>query len=206
MGAARTIRALWGVTTLLVSLFCASNAGAQEPVPKGSRFGERSSFVLSAERLAGYQSQEIGESSVDSIGFHPIYWSGLGLHGVMDSGLTLGTLLGVTYLSFSNEDDDESSKATLIWLRPRIGYAGSLEKNFGYWARLGPTALLAIDHDDDNGSQALSAGLELYAVIMASPHVGFLVGPHVEIKLAADEDENKYGSVGFTLGLLGDIY
>ena len=196
--------ALLGGVAIAAVMSTASRASAQEPAPG---FGRRDAFVFSVERIFGYQSQTFGSQTVDSTGYHPLYWSGLGFHGVMSSGLTVGALVGATFLSLKQADTNATAeKATLIWLRPRIGYAGTLQNHFGYWIRGGPTVLFSIDHESGDTHDAFSFGGEAYAVFELAPHVDLMFGPHVEFKLAADEDDNKYASVGLTFGLMGEFY
>jgi hypothetical protein len=195
------------LATLALLVSHASRASAQAAVSTQPGFGQHDSFVLSAERLLGYQSQTFGDSTIDSVGFYPVYWSGLGLHGVMSSGLTLGAVVGVTYLSFKSSDPNSTAfKESVFWLRPRIGYAGTLQKNVGFWARLGPTVFIANDHEHDETNDALALGGEVYAVVTVAPHVGVLFGPHAEFNVTADHDSSEYSSVGMTLGLMGEFY
>jgi hypothetical protein len=221
-GRRRVSSVLVGGATLLALTALSARASAQESAKsRGPGFGERDSFVLSVERILGYQSQTVGQNcnsagdcsdeTLDSAGFHPLYWSGLGLHSVMSSGLTVGALIGYTYLSEESASSNSSgTKASLVFLRPRIGYAGSVQKGLGYWLRIGPTVLLSIDHkSSDTGDKfhdIFAAGGEAYAVIEAAPHVDVLLGPHVEIFIGSDTKSEKYSSVGLTLGLAGDFY
>ena len=170
-------------------------------------FGNRDAFVLSVERIAGFQSQDFGgnSGSIDTLGFQPLYWGGLGLFGVWETGLTLGALIGATRID-SEIFGDENETITLLQLRPRIGYAGTLQKNFGFWVRGGPTYIMAFsDDEDEDASRILALGGELYAVITPVPHVGILFGPHAEFHVTGTDDD-EYSSYGLTLGLMGEFW
>src|SRR4029079_975928 len=106
----------------------ASPGLAQTPVTDG--FGQRDSFVLSAEQLLGFQTQETKteqdngpdqSTSVDSVGMHPIFWESIGLFGMQSTGLTFGAVVGVSYLPAKSDSSDSAVKLTLVRLRPRIG-------------------------------------------------------------------------------------
>lgn len=184
------------------SLVFAAPAFAQE---KGAEFGSRDEFVLSLEKLAGYQSQEFGGASLEGLGFHPFFWGSVGLHSVQSSGLTFGVLLGATYLnSPASDSNDESDSLTLLQLRPRIGYAGWLERSLGYWVRIGPTLVMVMN--DDDSAYSFGVGGEAYAVVRAAKHVGVLGGIHFDPAIVADEDENEFGSYGLTVGLMGEFF
>ncbi len=189
-------------------LFAHAARAAPDPPAAENRFGRHSALVLGVERIAGYQEQQFGDATVDSVGFHPLFWSGLGAHLETRSGFTFGALLGATHFTLTTRgtgNSVESLRKTMIWFRPRVGYAGPLPGAFGYWVRLGPTGLLFADSDKKT-HKAISAGAEIYAVFHVAPHVGVLLGPNYELQLVADVAASKYGSAGFTLGLIGELY
>jgi hypothetical protein len=172
-------------------------------------FGNRDEFVFSVERIFGFQNQDFGgDESYDSLGMHPIYWGDLGFWGVWDTGLTFGGLVGITHFNF-DLGDSNSSEATLMLLRPRIGYAGSQNSVLGYWLRAGPTVLWVID-DDGDSQRALALGGEAYAVFTPVPHVGILVGPHAEFHIKGGRTDSgsrpQYSSYGLTMGLMGEFW
>lgn len=189
----------------LAALAWPSPSAAQEPEDVG--FGNRDSFVFSVERIFGYQSQDLGETTIDSTGLYPTYWGNVGLFGVWSSGLTFGSTFGLTYLDGSLFDDDDEG----IWfmrLGPRVGYAGSTDtKAFGYWLRGGPSVLFTAS--DDDSTYALAASIEAYAVIQPVPHFGILLGPHADFHLVGEEEgdeETEFGSLGFTFGLMAEFW
>ena len=184
--------------------------------PSDGRFGERGAFVVSMERLLGFQNQQFAESgsSWDSTGFHPFAWSGLGLFGMSASGLNFGALVGVTRLTLDTGDGAFTSH--LVQVRPRVGFAGTeKEGRFGYWVRLGPGALFTFSSDDggggsissdDKSSYAFSLGGEAYAVVFPAPHVGVMFGPHADFHVHGGGDgDPEYKSYGLTAGLMGEF-
>jgi hypothetical protein len=194
-----------GLAALALAVAWSTPSAAQEPADVG--FGSRDAFVFSAERVFGYQSQDVGETTIDSLGMYPTYWGNVGLFGVWASGLTFGSTFGFTYLDGSLFDDDESGIG-LLRVGPRIGYAGTTDrKAFGYWVRGGPSGLFTFS--DEDSSYAFAASIELYAVIMPVPHFGILVGPHADIHLFGEEEgdeETEYGSIGLTAGLMAEFW
>jgi hypothetical protein len=199
-------------------------AAAQEPANDG--FGNRDAFVFSVEDVFGFTSHEFtsedasGEeesNSTDSLGLQPLLWGNIGLHDISSSGLTLGVLLGAGYdrteIPFFGQDV-EISVAT-VRIGPRIGYAGSLQPNFGYWIRGGPSALMQFasiesDGEDETASAYMFAiSGEAYAVIVPAPHFGILIGPHADIHVwgnTDDGDDVGYTAFGLGVGLMGEFW
>lgn len=205
-GALKRVLSLAPFIAIVLATSALHAADGRPPDTHG--FGQRTALVLGIERIAGYQSQRFGDATVESAGFHPLFWSGLSVHGVTRWGFSFGALVGATHFTLNAQGDPntpDSLRKTMVWLRPRVGYAATLRGALGYWVRLGPTALIFADTDKKT-HKALSAGAELYAVIGVSSHVRVLVGPHYEIGIAADENASKYGSLGLTLGLIGELF
>jgi hypothetical protein len=180
-----------------------SIAEAQEP--QSQRFGERDAFVFSVERILGFQQQDLGERTYDSMGLQPLYWGNVGLFGIWDSGLTFGATFGFTYLKSELFNDDDDGVA-IMRVGPRIGYAGSTTTaGVGYWLRGGPSGLFAIS--DNDSDYAFAASIEAYAVFTPVPHLGILVGPHADFHLFGDEvdgeSESEFSSFGLTVGVMG---
>ncbi|MCA9593035.1 MAG: hypothetical protein KC776_06985 [Myxococcales bacterium] len=186
-----------------------------------SHFGERDSFVVSIERIFGFQGQNLFGQNNDSIGFHPILWGNVGLFAVQSSGLSFGSTVGLAHVRDLTGDDKDSF--TVARLGPRIGYAGWLKQGFGYWVRGGPSAMFLFskqENTDANGQKTTESqnmelfqlSLEAYVVIAPTDHLGILVGPHADIHLFGlasddvDSDAKKYRSAGLTVGLMGDFW
>lgn len=199
-----------GVLSALVGL--AGSASAQAPVAPGkSGFGDRDAFVLSVERMFGYQQQEIDDRTHDSVGLHPVYWGHLGLFSVSQSGLTFGALLGASYLRLGSDssdplDDGDDTEVAILRVAPRIGYAGSVDAKVGYWLRAGPSALFAITEGND--AKLFALGFEALAVVTPVAHVGILFGPNVDIHLYGRQGDEKteYKALGLSAGLLGEFW
>lgn len=179
----------------------------------GGEFGSRGETVFGVERIFGFHHTDFGDESIEGFAYDPFLWSSLAVHHVGSSGLSIGALFGATYLHVpaKNADAKDNSR-TFVQLRPRIGYAGWVKQGFGYWVRGGPSAFLNVDHDQSETHYSLSVGLEAYVVLRAARHAAFLVGPHYEPKLFADEDggdgKNDYriGSYGLTVGMMGEFF
>jgi len=205
MGSLQGTARLAGTACAFALGLAATPAAAQE----GGRFGQRDAFVLSVERIVGFQNQKFDEDggSVDSTGLQPVYWGSLGLFSMSSSGLNFGALFGVTRLDLDQGffGDPDGLEVTLVQLRPRIGYAGTeKEGRFGYWVRGGPTLVYA--HSEDNDSQAFAAGFEAYAVFFPAPRIGVMLGPHAEFHLAGSGDGDPYyKSTGLTAGIMGEF-
>ena len=216
MRAARTVAAMGRACALALLLALTGTTGmarAQDAAP-GPGFGARDSFVLSFERVFGFQTQELGDGdedpTIDSVGLYPFLWGNVGFFGVEDGGLSYGTTVGVGHLSSPGFDDDATF--TLARLGPRIGYAGHVATTpwFGYWLRGGPSFLLAfLEQENENATSfAIAATLEAYAVMTPVPHFGVMLGPHVDIHLYGDAEGEDfvYRSYGLTLGLMGEFW
>lgn len=198
-----------GVASALLS----SPALAQE---RNAEFGSRDEFVLSLERLVGFQSQELNDTTIEGIGYHPYLWGTLGLHSIQSSGLSLGVLLGVSYFTFPNDDPDEDDDAaSFLQLRPRIGYAGRLDGSLGYWVRIGPSLVTINDHDQDETLWSFGVGGEAYVVFHLHEHVALLGGIHFDPSIVGEEretgfdgetEETSFSSAGLTLGLMGEFF
>lgn len=171
-------------------------------------FGEEDTFVLSVERIFGFQSQDFGDDddspSIDSTGLYPPLWGNLGFFSVSEGGLSFGTTVGLTHLSGDLFDEDES--VTMVRLGPRVGYAGGTHTPvFGYWVRGGPSTLMFFS--DDSETYTFAVSLEAYAVIRPVSHFGVLVGPHADIHLygKSEDEDAEYSSIGLTVGLMGEF-
>jgi hypothetical protein len=208
---ARGLSTLWAAALASVLVLGVAPCHAQS-----AEFGKRDELVLSVERIAGFQSLQVGDGqSVEGLGFHPYFWGCIGLNSVQSSGLSLGVLLGATHIRIPAQDpNDSDSSATFFQARPRVGYAGWLDSGFGYWLRVGPTAVMKFDHDAGDTHYAFGLGAEAYVVFRAAEHVAILAGPHVDPSLIGDkqtdengeEHESEFGSYGLTVGIAGEFF
>lgn len=177
-------------------------------------FGKRAHFIFGIDNLFGFSSDRLGEGdrtrTNDYSGLAPGYFGPrIGLHGVLDSGVTLGANLGLTYLKLSRSGPNSESDgaATFITtLAPRIGYAGSIKPTFGYWVRGGPSLRLLFPEKGDN-TNLIGAGFELLAVITPVEHFGITVGPTIDIGLTGSSggESATYSTYGLSIGLLTDL-
>lgn len=194
-----------GLVALASAGFSAALCLATAPAhaqASGAHFGERGAFLFTVERVFGFQNQQFSEDggSIDSTGYQPFFWGGVGLFGMSASGLSFGALLGLI-----RWEDDDGDAVSVVQARPRIGYGGTEQQGrFGYWVRGGPT--LIYSHRESFDALASALGAEAYAVFFPARHVGILVGPHAEFNLAGTGDGDPYfKSVGLTAGILGEF-
>ncbi len=218
MGARRppTRPALAAVCFAAIALLAAP-ASAQTNNPYGTRaergFGNRDSFVFSVENVFGFQHLEFGQSgssgttSIDTKVMHPFFWGNVGFFGVYDSGLSLGGLVGVTHEFVHNDAFNPGHDFTILRLKPRVGYAGSVTPFFGYWVRGGPSLFSTIS--GDSKVNIFSFGGEAYAVVSPVPHFGILIGPNADIYIYGRDNHGKKESLtayGLTCGLMGEFW
>ncbi len=185
---------------------------ALEPESPKSRpgFGKRGSFVFSVENLLGISSDRLDGRSYDVRGFFPgLFGARLGLHGVTDSGLTIGTGLGLSVLKPRVEGDSgESDGLLLLSALPRIGLARPFDGRLGYWIRTGPSLRFVKEIGDDDDTFLFGLGFDAFLVVTPVRHLGILFGPSVDFGLfgrdGSSNDETKFTSVQATIGLLTD--
>ncbi len=199
-----------GIAFAVTTWVAAASAQTAQP-----GFGERDAFVFSVENVFGFQSQSFGDTDIDSKGLQPAFWGDVGLFGVRSSGFSYGALLGVSHLRLSQSSSSNTSSITVLRLGPRLGWAGATKNSFlGFWLRGGPS-VFALTTDDDSSDAswfyALAISAEAYMVITPAPHLGIVAGPHFDIHLIGNDpdgsdDEAKYSSVGFGVGLMGEFY
>ena len=165
------------------SLLCGALSAqpAEEPKVPADSFGNRDSFVLSVERIFGFQSQKFCEddncTTLDSAGIHPFYWGNIGLFSIQANGLNFGSLIGFTYIDEFFDDDPVG----VLRLGPRIGYAGTLQKSLGYWLRGGPSFFGFFSDGDD--AYNFAASFEALATVTPVPRFSILFGPNVDVHI-----------------------
>jgi hypothetical protein len=193
-----------------------SGSTAAPPAEKGP--GQRGSFLLSIENVFGYLHQSFSEGGTDltfdNTGFFPAtLGTRLGLHGVTDSGITYGGIVGVTHVSNTGSGTGGS---TLLELGPRIGYAFMLPKapTIGLWGRVGPTFTYADSFDNGGSDNAWFLDLSFDAFIVWTPveHFGLLAGPTLDVALTGNDSPPQgqsakitYGTFGMGFGLVFDF-
>ncbi|MEZ4219827.1 MAG: hypothetical protein R3B13_02780 [Polyangiaceae bacterium] len=204
LGSACLVAAALGLLWSTPAIAAKDTGGSDAAGEMSSGFGERDSFVLSLERMFGFQQQKTcGDScqTLDSIGLHPFYWGHLGLFSMRSNGLNFGALVGFTYLDEFIGDE----AVAIMRLGPRVGYAGALQKTVGYWLRGGPSFFAIFTDGDD--TTTLAGSIEALAVVTPAPHMGILFGPNVDIHIwgkSGDEDA-EFSSIGLSAGLMGEF-
>jgi hypothetical protein len=195
-------------------------SAADEPagaVAAAPGFGKRETVILSIENVFGIMSEEIYESgkngslSTDSKGFLVSGNFGLraGVHGVLGSGITLGTGLG--FEAFKNTERDSSSTVSLYRIAPRVGYAGSIDSKLGFWLRTGPT--ISILKESSETLTFWDWSIDVFGVWTPVEHFGLLVGPTFDIAFAGNaspdngpsDSDIRYKSFGFFIGMFADF-
>lgn len=186
--------------------------------PPAQGFGKRAHFIFGIDNLFGFSSDRFesadgsgGDSdTIDHSGLIPgLFGPRIGLHGVLDSGVTLGANLGMTYLNrfrTGANSSDDADGMFITTVAPRIGYAGSFKPTFGYWVRGGPSLRLIIP-DEGKSTHLVGAGFELLGVITPVEHLGVTVGPTFDIGLTGGTGSNNftYSTYGLSVGLLTDL-
>jgi hypothetical protein len=197
----------------LVSLFSASNAFAGKPV-------EAHTFAVSAERMFGITHTsfklEIPAASqtssyttltflsrVAGVSDAPTIYSSPRLAGdffVID-GLSIGAALGFVSYSTSTEaggmGSQDGPSGSGVLFAPRVGYAYMFTPLFGIWPRAGITYLGA-GTDPPNGGGGTGTHLwaftaEVPFVIAPVPHVGFHIGPTLDLGLGGGQSRTAGG-------------
>ncbi len=224
-GERRSARLAAAAAVAACAWLLATPASAQTLNPYGPRaergFGHRDAFAFTLEQVFGFEHLELGSEdsngnshtqSYDTKPMGALYWGDVGLFSVSQNGLTLGTLLGFTHVFVPSGSDSAvgngSEDATIIRLKPRIGYAGAATPSFGYWLRGGPSFFTAFS-GSDNQVYSFAAGAEAYVVITPYPHFSVLLGPNFDINIfGRDHDGNpaKVTQYGMSVGLMGELW
>lgn len=185
----------------------ATDATPDPAKPPTSLFGRRSSFLFGVSNVFGVMQQRLsgdGERALefDNVGFIPgLVGTRLALHGTTTSGLTGGVELS----AFMSAPRGGGDALGLVYIGPRIGYAGPLKtSSFGYWVRGGPSVFV-LASENTGWSTALSAEVSL--VYSASEHFGIFLGPSGDLALVGklEDDDFKYSSLGMHFGLFGEL-
>jgi len=199
-------------TTATCALLALAPASVRAQDAPGEGFGKRDSLAFTVENLLGFVSNLGRVRRRSPVVRYPrdaaSLLGDLGLFSMSPTGFNWGALVGVGAPRISDSGD-----ATVLRLRPRVGWAVSKNDKVGFWLRGGPSLLMfraTGDEDSSSSSQAMLAlGAEAYAVFTLVEHVGILVGPHADIHLlgsASEGDDPSFSTFGVSLGLLGEIW
>ena len=211
----------------------------EEPAP---RFGATGDIAVGAERLFGFasvsatatvdagngQTAEATESTssftllgqgsplpafmLPRVGFDAFVTEGLSLGGF----LLFGTRSSKRELGGSVQATRASDgpTETLVVLGPRIGYAAMFSDTVGLWPRGGITYVSDSAEDGVDRASVTMTELTLEALLIVVPveHVGFTVGPIVEVGLGGETEisgtsgsqkmDTTAGAFGIQAGLL----
>ena len=192
-------------------------------------FGRRAANVVVLDNLAGFvhESQTFPSEGADYftgnyfglMGLPPI--ARLGYHRVINGWITVG--LGVHYADLSSSPGQANGTPIRTWgFSPRVGVIFPLSPMLAVWLRAGFTYLNVnipggVDVNDpsqtspDENQWLLTLGGEAQLVVTPTSHLGFTVGPTVEVGVAGndsvgDQNEQIRSSIyGVTIGLLADF-
>jgi len=178
-----------------------------EEAPKAApAFGKRASFVFAIENVFAISSEKVSgtKSSDDTQGFFGgLFGPRIGLQRIFDSGLTLGTVLGLGHLGTGDEG------TLVISILPRIGYVRALAPQFAFWLRTGPSLRFAAQtgRTDNKSGNWIGWGGEIELVYAPVHHFGFSFGPAFDFGLTGTNDtkDSTYTYLGFQMGLLADL-
>jgi hypothetical protein len=184
----------------------AAPAAAEQSGPSG--FGDAGQFVLSIERLFGYNWDHVssGNASASSntysvlgnafgVGAYPYDWPRLGFDYFVTKSISGGAAL-----AFSRTSGNGGS-VNAFEVAPRIGYGMQLGPAFAVWPRVGLTYI---------NSTSVSYGaitLDLAAVILTSQHLVVTFAPVANIGIfgssgsGATQVAIKYTTLGAEVGL-----
>ena len=177
--------------------------------------------IVSADRLFGFYSINItetesgAETETNSTLVNLLWAIGdpsapsivprLAIDGVVGPGVTLGGSIG--YVSFAGETTDagttqDNPTQAFFVFNPRVGYIASLSDVISLWPRLGfAYAANSLDFEDSVSGVSIDRTVTLtfltidpVLVIHPIPHVGFLIGPVIDISLSGSTDASVSGA------------
>jgi hypothetical protein len=180
----------------------AAAAPAASSGPSG--FGDGGQFILSVERLFGYNwdHQSLGNATGTSqtysvlgnaggAGAYPYDWPRLGFDYFVTKSISAGAAVAFTRSTSGN------SSTNAFQVAPRVGYGMMVGPILAVWPRAGVTYVSATN---------LSYGaisLDLAAVIIASQHLVITVAPVINIGIfgSTGGTSDKFTTLGAEFGL-----
>ena len=197
------MRKSWVV--LVVTLM---SAGSPAWAQTGSHFGKQGSVSLGAERLFGLSHASDGGASITTISLIGSSGNELSVapYGVPRIGFDYFVLDGLSLglgAEFANISPENASSVTILGLNPRVGYAVRASDVLSLWPRAGISYvhLSTGDPAPADSRYLLAATIELQVVVTPVRHFGFLIGPTVDIGVAATG--SKLTQYGLQAGLIG---
>ena len=190
----------WVVVALaaIAGAWASGSARAEDP----GRFGQSGQVVLSVERLTGFLHVEqesrstatnevyLLASPLGAIGAYT--WPRVGFDGFVIDGLSVGIAASYTHVAQGN------STADLLQAAPRVGYAAPLSPSVAIWPRAGLTFTESLG-DGDVDESLLALTLEVPFALQIAPHAAILVGPTLDLGIAATH--RKVTELGASAGL-----
>lgn len=164
-------------------------------------FGDGGQFVLSAERLFGYNwdHPSVGNSTNTvsvlgnpyGVGAYPYDWPRLGFDYFLTKSISAGAALAFSRVTGGGNSSNAFEVA------PRLGYGMMVGPWLGVWPRAGVTYINATNQS------YLGLTIDLAAVIMVAPHLAITFAPVANIGLSGKLGNNslKYTTLGVEFGL-----
>ncbi len=164
-------------------------------------FGDGGQFVLSAERLFGYNwdhpSPGSSTNSVSILGngygvaTYPYDWPRLGFDYFLTKSVSAGAALAFSRVTGSGDSLNAFEVA------PRLGYGMMVGPWLAVWPRIGVTYINA------TGQSYMGLTIDLAAVIMVASHLGITFAPVANVGLTGKQGsrDQKYTTLGAEFGL-----
>jgi hypothetical protein len=177
----------------------AAEAAAPPSSSGPTAFGDGGQFVLSAERLFGYNwdHESVGPQTITSstytllgnpagAGNYPYDWPRLGFDYFVTKSISAGAAVAFARSTVG------SNSTNVFQVAPRIGYGMMIGPWLGVWPRAGVTYV------NSTGQNYLGLTIDLAAVISVAQHLAITFAPVANIGLSGSK-----GSVSDKLTTLG---
>ena len=158
-------------------------------------FGDGGQFVLSAERLFGYNWVHPSTGSILGNGYgvaaYPYDWPRIGFDYFLTKSISAGAALAFSRVTTSGDSLNAFEVA------PRLGYGMMVGPWLAVWPRVGATYVKSTD------LSYLGLTIDLAAVIMVAPHLAITFAPVANVGLTGKSGNNdrKYTTLGAEFGL-----
>ncbi|HVV49693.1 MAG TPA: hypothetical protein VHO06_08545 [Polyangia bacterium] len=182
----------------------AAAAPAASTGPAG--FGDGGQFVISAERLFGYNwahpSSGSNANAISVLGNafgvagYPYDWPRLGFDYFLTKSVSGGIALAVSRLTAGGGPNGSSLNAFEV--NPRLGYGMMVGPWLGVWPRAGVTYV------NSTNLSYLGLTLDLQAVAVVAQHLAFTLAPVANIGLSGSGSggsSQKFTTLGLEFGL-----
>lgn len=164
-------------------------------------FGDGGQFVLSAERLFGYNwdHPSVGNSintisilgNAYGVATYPYDWPRLGFDYFLTKSISAGAALAFSRVTGNGDS------LNAFEIAPRLGYGMMVGPWLAVWPRLGVTYINA------TGQSYLGLTIDLAAVIVVASHLAITFAPVANVGLTGKAGNNdvKYTTLGVEFGL-----